>query len=142
MEKEGEREKANANSPDTVLEDFLRYAESQTDSSTASTSESLVHVDPKPASRLSGFLHLFGFKSKQQNAPELSKIYSSSLREQVSSEPNAFLDPNLNYFKPQWKSFSLLQLQTATSNFCQGCLLLSFDIKKKKSLFLPLDDGV
>ncbi|XP_047977281.1 receptor-like cytosolic serine/threonine-protein kinase RBK2 isoform X2 [Salvia hispanica] len=123
MEKEGEREKANANSPDTVLEDFLRCAESQTDSSRASTSESL---DPKPASRLPGFLQLFGFKSKRQlqplNALKLSKIFSSSLT-QVSSEPNAFLDPNLNYFKPQWKSFSLFELQTATSNFCQGYLI-------------------
>ena len=143
MEKEGKREKANANSPDTVLEDFLRCAESQTDSSRASTSESL---DPKPASRLPGFLQLFGFKSKRQlqplNALKLSKIFSSSLT-QVSSEPNAFLDPNLNYFKPQWKSFSLFELQTATSNFCQGCwLALPFDTFKKINLFLSLDDGV
>ncbi|XP_042047033.1 receptor-like cytosolic serine/threonine-protein kinase RBK2 isoform X2 [Salvia splendens] len=123
MEKEGEREKTNANSPDTVLEDFLRCAESQTDSSRASTSESLVEIDPKPASRLPRFLQLFGFKSKRPfNALTFSKLFSSSssLREQVSSEPNAFLHP---YFKPQWKSFSLLELQTATSNFCQGYLI-------------------
>lgn len=126
MEKEKEREKANPSSPDTILEDFLRSAESQTDSSKASTSESLVEIDPKPASRLALFFKLLRFKSKRQlatlqplTALKLSKRFSS-FREQVSSAPNALLDPNMNYFKPQWKNFSLLELQTATSNFCQG----------------------
>ncbi|KAL1558471.1 non-specific serine/threonine protein kinase [Salvia divinorum] len=131
MEKEKEREKAkNPSSPDTVLEDFLRSAESQTDSSKASTSESLVEIDPKPASRLAFFFKLLRFKSKRQlatlqpfNALKLSKRFSSSFREQVSSAPNALLDPNMNYFKPQRKNFSLLELQTATSNFCQGYLI-------------------
>ncbi|XP_047938645.1 receptor-like cytosolic serine/threonine-protein kinase RBK2 [Salvia hispanica] len=129
MEKEKEREKANPSSPDTILEDFLRSAESQTDSSKASTSESLVEIDPKPASRLALFFKLLRFKSKRQlatlqplTALKLSKRFSS-FREQVSSAPNALLDPNMNYFKPQWKNFSLLELQTATSNFCQGYLI-------------------
>ncbi|KAG6417866.1 hypothetical protein SASPL_120063 [Salvia splendens] len=129
MEKEKEIEKANPSSPDTVLEDFLRSAESQTDSSKASTSESLVEIDPKPTSRLALFFKLLRFKSKRQlatlqplNALKLSKRFSS-FREQVSSAPNALLDPNMNYFKPQWKNFSLLELQTATSNFCQGYLI-------------------
>ncbi|KAH6814003.1 Protein kinase family protein [Perilla frutescens var. frutescens] len=128
-EKEKEKEKANACSPDTVLEDFLRSAESQTDSSKASTSESesQVETDPKPASRLAGFFQLLRFKSKRQlatlhplNALKLSKRFSSSMREQVSSVPNPLFDSNSNYFRPQWKNFSLLELQTATSNFCQG----------------------
>lgn len=128
MEKEKEKEKGKANvcSPDTVLEDFLRTAESQTDSSKASTSESEV-VDPKPASRWAEFLQLLRFKSKRKlatlhplNALKLSKRFSSSMREEVSSGTNALLDPNLNYFKPQWKNFSFSELQTATSNFCQG----------------------
>lgn len=127
MEKEREKEKANVCSPDTVLEDFLRTAESQTDSSKPSTSESQVEIDPKPASRWAGFFQLLRFKSKRQLATlhplKLSKRFSSSFREQVSSVPNPLFDPNLNYFKPQWKNFSLLELQTATSNFCQGYLI-------------------
>ncbi|KAK6164733.1 hypothetical protein DH2020_001597 [Rehmannia glutinosa] len=119
-----EKEKANVCSPDTVLEDFLRTAESQTDSSKASTSESQEQIDPKPASRWTGFFQLLRFKSKRQLATlhplKLSKKFSSSMREEVGG---SLIDPNLNYFKPQWKNFSFSELQAATSNFCQGYLI-------------------
>ncbi|PIN13413.1 Serine/threonine protein kinase [Handroanthus impetiginosus] len=120
MEKEKEKEKANVCSPDTVLEDFLRSAESETSSSKASTSESEAELDPQlNSSRWIGFFQLLRFKSKQQlatlhpfNALKLSKKFSS-MREEV----------DLNYFKPQWKNFSFLELQSATDNFCQGNLI-------------------
>lgn len=136
-----EKAKERAFSPDTVLEDFLRSAESQTDSSRASTSESLVELDPKPFSRLAGFFGLLRFKSKQQlptfpplNSLKLSKKFSSSLREQV---PTPLLDPNSNYFKPQWKNFTLLELQTATSNFCQGLPTIQMlEFAKNRSFLL------
>lgn len=123
---EKEKDKADICSPDTVLEDFLRSAESQTDSSKASTSKSQEHVvdNPKPSSssRWIGIFHLLRFKSKRQLATlhplNLSKRFSSSMREQVSSLP--LIDANLNYFKPQWKNFSFSELQSATSHFFQG----------------------
>ncbi|KAL0371370.1 UNVERIFIED_CONTAM: Receptor-like cytosolic serine/threonine-protein kinase RBK2 [Sesamum angustifolium] len=126
MEKEKEKKKANVYSPDTVLEDFLRTAESETDSSKTSTSE-LEAVDSKPASRWAEFFQLLRFKSKRKlatlhplNALSLSKRFGSSMREEVSSVSNPLIDADLNYFKPQWKNFSFSELQTATSNFCQG----------------------
>ncbi|XP_011079776.1 receptor-like cytosolic serine/threonine-protein kinase RBK2 [Sesamum indicum] len=129
MEKEKEKEKTNVYSPDTVLEDFLRTAESETDSSKASTSESEA-VDPKPASRWAVFFQLLRFKSKRKlatlhplNALSLSKRFSGSMREEVCSVSNPLIDADLNYFKPQWKNFSFSELQTATSNFCQGYLI-------------------
>ncbi|KAK4407082.1 Receptor-like cytosolic serine/threonine-protein kinase RBK2 [Sesamum angolense] len=129
MEKEKEKKKANVYSPDTVLEDFLRTSESETDSSKTSTSE-LEAVDPKPASRWAEFFQLLRFKSKRKlatlhplNALSLSKRFGSSMREDVSSVSNPLIDADLNYFKPQWKNFSFSELQTATSNFCQGYLI-------------------
>ncbi|PIN26077.1 Serine/threonine protein kinase [Handroanthus impetiginosus] len=124
---EKEKEKANVCSPDTVLEDFLRTAESETESSKPSTSESQEHIDPKPASRWAGFFQLLRLKSKRQLATlhplKLSKRFSSSMREEVSHVANPLIDANMNYFKPQWKNFSFSELQTATGNFCQGYLI-------------------
>ncbi|CAA0832073.1 Protein kinase family protein [Striga hermonthica] len=126
---EKEEEKTKTRSPDTVLEDFLRSSDSQTDSPKASTSESPVHIDHKPPSKkLADFLQFFMLKPKTRlkstldplNAFKLSKKFSSSVREEVS---RPLIDPNLNYFKPHWKNFSFSELQAATSNFCQGYLI-------------------
>ncbi|KAL0459591.1 UNVERIFIED_CONTAM: hypothetical protein Slati_0586300 [Sesamum latifolium] len=102
MEKEKEKEKANVYSPDTVLEDFLRTAESETDSSKASTSE-LEADEPKPVSRWAEFFQLLRFKSKRKLAT-LHPLNALSLSK-------------------KWKNFSFSELQTATSNFCQGYLI-------------------
>ncbi|KAG8389404.1 hypothetical protein BUALT_Bualt02G0225700 [Buddleja alternifolia] len=132
-EKEKEKEKSNVNSPDTVLEDFLRSAESHTDSSKPSTSESQLHIDDdhdlnkQPYSKWVEFFQLWRFKSKRQLSTlhplKLSKRFSSSMREDVSGVSNPLIDANLNYFKPQWKNFRFSELQAATSNFCQGYLI-------------------
>ncbi|KAL0391063.1 UNVERIFIED_CONTAM: Receptor-like cytosolic serine/threonine-protein kinase RBK2 [Sesamum calycinum] len=120
-----EKEKANSCSPDTVLEDFLRSAESETESSKASTSESEAQIDAQPVSRWTNFFQMLRFKSKTQLATfhplKLSKMLSSSMREEVSSVSNPLTDASLNYFKPQWKNFSFSDLQSATSKFCQDC---------------------
>ncbi|KAL0370558.1 UNVERIFIED_CONTAM: Receptor-like cytosolic serine/threonine-protein kinase RBK2 [Sesamum angustifolium] len=122
-----EKEKANSCSPDTVLEDFLRSAESETESSKASTSESEAQIDAQPVSRWTNFFQMLRFKSKTQLATfhplKLSKMLSSSMREEVSSVSNPLTDASLNYFKPQWKNFSFSDLQSATSKFCQGNLI-------------------
>ncbi|GER26517.1 protein kinase family protein [Striga asiatica] len=125
---EKEKEKAKTSSPDTVLEDFLRSSDSQTDSPKASTSESPIQIDTKPPSKkLADFFQFFRLKSKAQlstlqplSAFKLSKRFSSSVREEVG---RPLIDPNLNYFKPHWKNFSFSELQAATSNFCQGYLI-------------------
>ncbi|XP_051141820.1 receptor-like cytosolic serine/threonine-protein kinase RBK2 [Andrographis paniculata] len=126
-----EKEKENGCSPDTVLEDFLRTAESETESSKASTSESEAKVDPKPPSRWSEFFDLLRFKSRRKltslhhplHALKLSKRFGGSMREERSGGANPLIDANLSYFKPQWKNFTLSELQAATSNFCQGYLI-------------------
>ncbi|XP_009626405.1 receptor-like cytosolic serine/threonine-protein kinase RBK2 isoform X1 [Nicotiana tabacum] len=121
-----EKEKVNTYSPDTVLEDFLRTAESESDSSNASTSEFDGPKIQRSASRWTGFLELFRSKSKGHFAKDplisslkLSKRFSRSMRETSSSSvmPNPILDNGLSYFKPQWKLFTLSELQTATNNF-------------------------
>ncbi|XP_073066122.1 receptor-like cytosolic serine/threonine-protein kinase RBK2 isoform X1 [Primulina eburnea] len=128
---EMEKDKSKACSPDTVLEDFLRSAESETDSSKAtSTSQSEVQIYPKPGSRWAEFFQLLRVKSKGQLATlhslkslNLSRRFSSSAEEEVLGVTRAVLDPHLNYFKPQWKNFTFSELQTATCNFTQGYLI-------------------
>ncbi|KAL8054928.1 hypothetical protein ABFX02_04G024000 [Erythranthe guttata] len=132
MEKEKEKEKSNnVYSPDTVLEDFLRTTESQSEySSKTSTSheshDQQIHHHPKPNSRISDFFHQLRFKSKAQLATlhplKLSQKFSTSMTEEITSIP--LLDAaDFNYFKPQWTNFTFSQLQSATSNFCQGYLI-------------------
>ncbi|XP_075490453.1 receptor-like cytosolic serine/threonine-protein kinase RBK2 isoform X2 [Primulina tabacum] len=130
-EMEMDKDKSKACSPDTVLEDFLRSAESETDSSKAtSTSQSEVQIDPKPGSRWAEFFQLLRVKSKGQLTTlhslkfrNLSRRFSSSAEEEVLGVTSAVLDPHLNYFKPQWKNFTFSELQTATCNFSQGYLI-------------------
>ncbi|KAG8370691.1 hypothetical protein BUALT_Bualt13G0009600 [Buddleja alternifolia] len=129
-----EKEKSNVCSPETVLEDFLRIAESETETETeseskASTSESEARNDDvtQPGLRWIEYLQLLRFKSKRKLATlhplKLSRKFSCSLREEIGGVRNALNDCTLNYFKPQWKNFSLSELQSATSNFSQGYLI-------------------
>lgn len=120
-----EKDKGKALSPDTVLEDFLRSTASDTDSPKPSTSGSETYVDdPLPPSKWTTLFQLLRFKSKKQLATrhplKLSRIFSSSMREEVTDGTNPLIDANLSYFKPQWKNFSYAELQAATSHFCQG----------------------
>lgn len=123
-----EKGKVNTCSPDTVLEDFLRTAESESDSSKASTSEFDGSKNQRSGSRWAGFLELFRSKSKGHltkdpliSSMKLSKRFSRSMRETSSNVmTNSILDNGLSYFKPQWKLFTLSELQNATNNFHQG----------------------
>lgn len=120
----------NLPSPDTVLGDYLRNSESETESSKASTSELETLKDPKPPASSSSswwwfeFLHLF----KSNKSKKYHNKFSSSMsmrEEQISDLPNPpMVDVGLNYFRPQWKNFTLSDLQTATNNFCKGQLEL------------------
>ncbi|KAL2521164.1 Protein kinase family protein [Forsythia ovata] len=119
-----EKQKPNLCSPDTVLEDFFRSEDSETESSKASTSEIEAQKDRKPASLWAAFVHLFRNESKRQftnlpplNAFKLSKKFSSSMREYACGLSNPLIDSNLSHFKPQWKNFSFSELQTATNFF-------------------------
>ncbi|KAK4355735.1 hypothetical protein RND71_024706 [Anisodus tanguticus] len=127
-----EKGKVNTYSPDTVLEDFLRTAESESDSSKASTSEFDGSKNQRSGSRWTGFLELFRSKSKGHltkdrlitSSLKLLKRFSRSMRETSSSvKPNPILDNGLSYFKPQWELFTLSELQTATNNFHQENLI-------------------
>ncbi|XP_075483171.1 receptor-like cytosolic serine/threonine-protein kinase RBK2 isoform X1 [Primulina tabacum] len=128
---ETKKDKPKACSPDTVLEDFLRRAESETDSSKAtSTSESEVQIDPKLGSRWTKFFQSLRIKSKGQlttfhslKSLNISRRFSNSAQEEVLGATSVVLGPHLNYFKPQWKSFTFSELQTATCNFSQGYLI-------------------
>ncbi|KAK4357324.1 hypothetical protein RND71_022934 [Anisodus tanguticus] len=127
-----EKGKVRTYSPDTVLEDFLRTAESESDSSKASTSEFDGSKNQRSGSRWTGFLELFRSKSKGHltkdplitSSLKLSKRFSRSMRETSSCVmPNPILDNGLSYFKPQWKLLTLSELQTATNNFHQENLI-------------------
>ncbi|KAF3612860.1 Receptor-like cytosolic serine/threonine-protein kinase RBK2 [Capsicum annuum] len=126
-----EKGKVNTCSPDTVLEDFLRTAESESDSSKASTSEFDGSKNQRSGSRWAGFLELFRSKSKGHltkdpliSSMKLSKRFSRSMRETSSNVmTNSILDNGLSYFKPQWKLFTLSELQNATNNFHQDNLI-------------------
>ncbi|XP_009762353.1 receptor-like cytosolic serine/threonine-protein kinase RBK2 [Nicotiana tabacum] len=123
-----EKEKLNG-SPDTVLEDFLRTAVSESDSSKASTSELEVAKHEKPVSIWAGFLELFRTKSRRYLAKDplsslkLSKRFSSSMRELVGVAKNPIVDADLNYFRPQRRNFTLSELLAATNNFHQENLI-------------------
>ncbi|KAL2537874.1 receptor-like cytosolic serine/threonine-protein kinase RBK2 [Forsythia ovata] len=137
-----EKQKPNLCSPDTVLEDFFRSEDSETESSKASTSEIEAQKDRKPASLWAAFVHLFRNESKRQftnlpplNAFKLSKKFSSSMREYACGLSNPLIDSNLSHFKPQWKNFSFSELQTATNCFCQDSKeKLKWDIRHKVAL--------
>ncbi|KAL2540570.1 Protein kinase family protein [Abeliophyllum distichum] len=125
-----EKETGDVCSPDTVLEDDLRGVESETDFPKASTSEIEVEKDRKPVSLWAGFVQLLRIKSKSRlatlhplNAVNLSKRFSSSMREEVGAAQNAVMDTSLNNFKPQCKNFSFCELQIATNDFSRGYLI-------------------
>ncbi|CAI9774326.1 unnamed protein product [Fraxinus pennsylvanica] len=122
-----EKEREDVYSPDTVLEDYLRSIESDTDSPRTSTSESEREKDRKPVSLWAGFVQLLRNKSKSRLATlhplNLSKRFSSSMREEVREAPNPVMDTNLNYFKPHCKNFSFCKLQIATNYFSPECLI-------------------
>lgn len=125
-----EKQKENLPSPDTVLGDYLRNSESETESSKPSTSDLETLKDPKPASWWLEFLHLFKSKTKRHlatlhshKAHKLSKRFSRSMREGIVGAPNPMVDVGFNYFRPQWKNFTLSELQAATKNFCKEYLI-------------------
>lgn len=102
---------------DTVLEDYLRSIESNTDSPRT-------EKDRKSVSLWAGFVQLFKIKSKSRLATlhplNISKRFSSSMREEVRVSPNPVMDTSLKYVKPRCKNFSFRKLQIATNNFSQG----------------------
>ncbi|PHT46989.1 Receptor-like cytosolic serine/threonine-protein kinase RBK2 [Capsicum baccatum] len=118
-------------SPDTVLEDFLRAAVSQSDSSKASTSELEGAKHNRPVSRWAGVFELFRTKSKRYLAKDpqgsslkvLSKRFSSSMRELVGAVKSPIVDDDFKYFKPNWRNFTLSELQAATNSFQQENLI-------------------
>ncbi|XP_022890535.1 receptor-like cytosolic serine/threonine-protein kinase RBK2 [Olea europaea var. sylvestris] len=105
---------------DTVLEDYLRSIESNTDSPRT-------EKDRKSVSLWAGFVQLFKIKSKSRLATlhplNISKRFSSSMREEVRVSPNPVMDTSLKYVKPRCKNFSFRKLQIATNNFSQECLI-------------------
>ncbi|KAG9142777.1 hypothetical protein Leryth_005528 [Lithospermum erythrorhizon] len=122
-------DKENASSPDTVLGDFLRSAESETSSSKPSTS-GIVDEKDRKSSKWTSFVQLLKSKSKKHlwsfqphNALKLSRRFSSSMREQSGFMSDAFVDSSLGHFKPHWKNYTISELQNATKNFNQANLI-------------------
>ncbi|KAL1827393.1 hypothetical protein ACET3Z_005805 [Daucus carota] len=117
-----EKEKEDAYSPTGVLEDYLNSLESDSVSTKDGTCVEDQQLS-KPPSRWAGFVQLLKSKSRRHlgtlHPLNLSKRFSSSMRELAS--PHA--DSDLNYFKPHWKNFTLLQLQSATNNFSHENLI-------------------
>lgn len=113
-------EKENSYSPTGVLEDYFRTEESQIVSSRASTSE-FENEKSSKSSRWNGLLELLKIKSKRPlptlhplSVMKLSKRLSSSMREYICTALNPLADGDL---KPQWKNFTLSELQHASNYF-------------------------
>ncbi|XP_052184316.1 receptor-like cytosolic serine/threonine-protein kinase RBK2 [Diospyros lotus] len=122
--------KEDTYSPNGVLEDYFRTVESETISSKASTSEFEVQPNSKSASRWHGLVRLLKFRSKRSLATlhpgsvlKLSRRLSRSMREYISTVTNPLVDADLNYFRPQWKIFTLSELQSASNCFSQENLI-------------------
>nr|GMD60974.1 receptor-like cytosolic serine/threonine-protein kinase RBK2 [Ipomoea batatas] len=118
----------NANSPDTVLEDYLNGLVSETDTTKSSILEFESESYEKRNSKWDGFLQLFRDKFKKRHfgsldslsSLKISKRFSCSMREAACGSgllQSPILEGGLSYFKPQWKSFSLSEIEIATNNF-------------------------
>ncbi|XP_073134151.1 receptor-like cytosolic serine/threonine-protein kinase RBK2 isoform X2 [Henckelia pumila] len=127
-----QKDEGSVYSPDSVLEHFLRTEEYLTDSSKASTSESEEQNEANSVTPLTGFFASLRNKSRRKLASlnplgslKLSKKFGGSVNLMVefSGSLDPLTDSSLQYFKPQWKSFTLSQLKKATSNFSQGNLI-------------------
>nr|GMD71017.1 receptor-like cytosolic serine/threonine-protein kinase RBK2 [Ipomoea batatas] len=118
----------NANSPDTVLEDYLNGLVSETDTTKSSILEFESESYEKRNSKWDGFLQLFRDKFKKRHfgsldslsSLKISKRFSCSMREAACGSgllQSPILEGGLSYFKPQWKNFSLSEIEIATNNF-------------------------
>nr|GMD68959.1 receptor-like cytosolic serine/threonine-protein kinase RBK2 isoform X1 [Ipomoea batatas] len=118
----------NANSPDTVLEDYLNGLVSETDTTKSCVLEFESESYEKRNSKWDGFLQLFRDKFKKRHfgsldplsSLKISKRFSCSMREVACGSgllQSPILEGGLSYFKPQWKNFSLSEIEIATNNF-------------------------
>nr|GMD63520.1 receptor-like cytosolic serine/threonine-protein kinase RBK2 [Ipomoea batatas] len=118
----------NSNSPDTVLEDYLNGLVSETDTTKSSILEFESESYEKRNSKWEGFLQLFRDKFKKRHfgsldplsSLKISKRFSCSMREAACGSgllQSPILEGGLSYFKPQWKNFSLSEIEIATNNF-------------------------
>ncbi|KZV14266.1 hypothetical protein F511_26404 [Dorcoceras hygrometricum] len=123
-----QKDEGSISSPDSVLEHFLRTVGSQTDSSKESTSES----ESESVTTSAAFFSWLRIKSRRKLASlnplaslKISNKFSCGINRSVgfSGNPNPLNDPSLQYFKPQWKNFTLSQLQKATNDFSRGNLI-------------------
>nr|GMD68639.1 receptor-like cytosolic serine/threonine-protein kinase RBK2 [Ipomoea batatas] len=92
----------NANSPDTVLEDYLDGLVSETDTTKSSILEFESESYEKRNSKWDGFLQLCSMREAACGSGLLQ---------------SPILEGGLSYFKPQWKNFSLSEIEIATNNF-------------------------
>ncbi|GMH25977.1 hypothetical protein Nepgr_027820 [Nepenthes gracilis] len=117
----------DSSSPVGVLEDFFRSSETDTNSSKESEFEARKNL--KGPSRWHKFVELLRAKSKKQlpALPPLDVLKlsrkSSSMRENVAETGNYFVNNRSNDFNSPCKNFSLSELQSATKNFSQDCLI-------------------
>nr|GLL41960.1 receptor-like cytosolic serine/threonine-protein kinase RBK2 [Ipomoea trifida] len=123
----------NSNSPDTVLEDYLNGLVSETDTTKSSILEFESESYEKRNSKWEGFLQLFRDKFKKRHfgsldplsSLKISKRFSCSMREAACGSgllQSPILEGGLSCFKPQWKNFSLSEIEIATNNFHHGRL--------------------
>ncbi|XAR58504.1 Non-specific serine/threonine protein kinase [Bertholletia excelsa] len=120
--------KDDSYSPTGVLEDFLRTADSETVSSKASTSELEVQRSSKLISKWRGVIQLLKSRSRRPlntlHPLKLSRRMSSSLREYMTKgATNPLMVSDLGYLKPQWRNFTLSELQTASNCFSRENLI-------------------
>ncbi|CAH9112495.1 unnamed protein product [Cuscuta europaea] len=125
----------NADSPDTVLEDYLNGLEYETDSSKNSNPELDADKETKSTSKWGGFAQMFSRTKPKLHLGrldslsffKLSKRLSSSMKETAcsASDPlhHSAMGGDFNCFKPYWRNFSLSELHIATNYFHQENLI-------------------
>lgn len=121
-----EKEKQDGTSPRGVLEACIKNLESESISPKISSSETAIHcLNSNSVSHWRRFFTQWRKKSVKRlpsfsplPMPKLSKRKSKSVRENVNSALNPFMDANSYNFKYRCKHFTLSELQIATDNFC------------------------
>ncbi|XP_030512358.2 receptor-like cytosolic serine/threonine-protein kinase RBK2 [Rhodamnia argentea] len=130
LEMEG---RANDTSPRGIFDDGLGSVDLDVTSPTSTSSSECQSYSKSSSNRWQGFLrslkkgstvrfHTFPLKS----VPKLTRRKSRRIREDMVPAFHASLGTELgelNYFKPSWRNFTLLELQEATDNFSHDNLI-------------------
>lgn len=125
--------------PDTIPEELCSTSEESLEPESPYFSpKARMSLDGEPIDQNAAALHWRGFmkllkigppsirlphKSQLKNVPKLTRRKSKRIRDDMVPTLSTPLDADLGYFKSSWRNFSLSELQEATNNYSQDCLI-------------------